>query len=294
MSSSEKPRQLASFDLGRLQEHSRSCSNATNEILRSHVRFALLMAERIDGASRPQSTLNYDSSETTRLANNIKASAESLSEYVTKMKDDLDSFMSDLEEVQVMLKKELLVQVAAKKEPSVPGAAKKESWLEWILGLLKSLFNAIVRFLRLATACIPIPTSLRSTEPRRRPVSALKQGAANICTANSGAFLEPMIPLCKSRSDRLLNAELQERKESESLESLILYFKKIVPREAKNAKKKLERFDVALDTMGLERHMKEGRRVILFGPDPAAVAKKWRDIAEKYQSMLPDNKGPTS
>jgi hypothetical protein len=183
MSSSEKPGQSASFDLERLKDHSKLCSNATNEILRSHARFAVLMAERIDDASRPQSTLNYDNSETTTLASNITASAESLSVYVSMMKDDLDSFVSDLEEVQVMLKKELSVQVTA----------KKESWLEWILGLLKSLFNAIVRFLRLATACIPIPTSLRSTEPRRRPVSALKQGAAKFCTVNSGAFLERII-----------------------------------------------------------------------------------------------------
>jgi hypothetical protein len=35
--------------------------------------------------------------------------------------------------------------------------------------------------------------------------------------------------------------------------------------------------------MGLERHMREGRRVTLFGPDPAAVAKKWRDAAEQYK-----------
>lgn len=190
MSSSEKPGQLASFDLERLQEHSKSCSNATNEILRSHVQFAFLMAKRIDDASKPRSTLNYDNSETTRLASNIKASAESLSEYVTKMKDDLDSFVSDLEEVQVMLEKELSVQVTAKKEPSVPGTAKEESWLEWMLRLLKSLFNAIFRFLRLATACIHIPAS---TEPRRRPVSTLKQGAAKFCTANSGAFSERII-----------------------------------------------------------------------------------------------------
>jgi hypothetical protein len=148
------------------------------------------MAERIDDASKPQSTLKYDNSETTRLASKIRASAESLSEYVTKMKDDLNSFVSDLEEVQVMLKK----------EPSVPVPAKKESWLEWILGLLKSLFNAIVRFLRLATACIPIPTFLHSAEPRRRPFSALKQGAAKFCTATSGAFLERIIlPLQEQR-----------------------------------------------------------------------------------------------
>jgi hypothetical protein len=41
--------------------------------------------------------------------------------------------------------------------------------------------------------------------------------------------------------------------------------------------------------MGLERQMRAGRRVTLYGPDPAAVAKEWRDLAKKYQSVLPDD-----
>ena len=73
---------------------------------------------------------------------------------------------------------------------------------------------------------------------------------------------------------------------SESLDSVILFLQKIVPREAKNAQKNLKRFDGALDIMGLERYMKEGGRVTLYGPDPAAVAKEWRDVAERYQSVF--------
>jgi hypothetical protein len=175
MSSSENPGKLPSFDLERLKENSELCSVATNEILRCHVRFAFLMAERIDDASKPQSSLNYDNSETTKLAIKIRTSADSLSEYVTKMKDDLDSFVSDLEEVQFTLKKELSAQVTA----------KKESWPAKILRLLKSLFKAIARLLRLATSCIPIFRP--SAEPERRPVSALEEGAAKFCTADSGA-----------------------------------------------------------------------------------------------------------
>jgi hypothetical protein len=38
--------------------------------------------------------------------------------------------------------------------------------------------------------------------------------------------------------------------------------------------------------MGLGSYMREGRRVILSGRDPA-VAKEWRDVAKKYQSVLP-------
>ena len=88
------------------------------------------------------------------------------------------------------------------------------------------------------------------------------------------------------------DAEPQEGKESESLDSVILFLKKIVPREARTAQKKLERFDEALNIMSLERHMREGRQVTLYGSDPAAVAKEWRDVAEQYQSVLPDDENP--
>jgi hypothetical protein len=83
------------------------------------------------------------------------------------------------------------------------------------------------------------------------------------------------------------DAEPQEGKEPESLDSVILFLKMIVPREARTAQDKLERFDEALDIMELERHMREGRRVTLYGPDPAAVAKEWRNVANQYQSVLP-------
>jgi hypothetical protein len=36
--------------------------------------------------------------------------------------------------------------------------------------------------------------------------------------------------------------------------------------------------------------MKWGQRVTLHGPDPAAVAKEWRDLAKQYQSAFePEN-----
>jgi hypothetical protein len=93
----------------------------------------------------------------------------------------------------------------------------------------------------------------------------------------------------KNRSDQLVDAETQEGDVRESLDSVILFLKRIVPREAQNAQKNLERFDETLDIMGLERHMRVGQRVTPGGPDPAAVAKKWRDVAELYQSVLPDD-----
>jgi hypothetical protein len=41
--------------------------------------------------------------------------------------------------------------------------------------------------------------------------------------------------------------------------------------------------------MELERHMRAGRRVTLYGPDPEAVAKEWRYVANQYQFVLPDD-----
>ena len=73
---------------------------------------------------------------------------------------------------------------------------------------------------------------------------------------------------------------------SDSLDSVILFLKEIVPNEAQNAQKKLERFDEALDTIGLERKMSTGRRVTPYGSDPATVAEEWRDVAKQYQSAL--------
>jgi hypothetical protein len=83
-------------------------------------------------------------------------------------------------------------------------------------------------------------------------------------------------------------------KESESIESVIVFLKDIVPRETQTAQKSLARFDEALFVMGLEARMKTGRRVALRGPNPylSAVAQEWRKIAKQYQSMIPDDEDP--
>jgi hypothetical protein len=229
------------------------------------------MAQRIDDASKSQYNLRYDYSETTRLANDISEASRSLSINVTKMKDNLSSFVSILEQVQVTVKKESLVESV-------------KNILRWIWGWLKSMFKAI--------AMVPAKISdlLHSAEPRRQiPLSTLEEGVAEFVPAGSGAFLEQSFP-CKDRSDRLFDAELQEGKESESLDSVILILKSIVPMEAQNAQKNLKRFDGALHIMGLESRMREGQRVTIYGPDPAlaAVAEEWRDVTTQYQSVLPD------
>ena len=180
MNSSEKPdereRQLR-FNLGLLREDAGRCSNMTNKILQYHVRFASLMAQRIDDASESQCDVRYDDSETTSLANDIGEVSRLLSINITDMMRNLDSFVTVLEEAQV----------AVKKEPS---------WAERILGWLKYLFQAITRIL--ATVCPPISALLhRSAEPKVQmsafALSTLGQAAAIFCTVDPGAFIEHII-----------------------------------------------------------------------------------------------------
>lgn len=73
---------------------------------------------------------------------------------------------------------------------------------------------------------------------------------------------------------------------------MLLFLKEIVPKEAQTAQKRLERFDKALLIMGLEAHMKTGRRVALRGQNPAAVAREWYDAVRQYKSVLPEDEGP--
>jgi len=180
MSSSKNPDErehLLRFYLGLLKEDSARCSNETNAILQYHVRFASLMAQRIDDASKSENNLKCDDSETTRLANVISEASLSLSINVAKMKDSLVSFVSILEELQVTVKR----------EPSLA---------EQILGWLKYLFKAIAGIL--ATVCPLISTLLlHSAYPKLRKsafvVSTLGEAAATFCTADPGAFLEHII-----------------------------------------------------------------------------------------------------
>ena len=141
---------------------------------------------------------------------------------------------------------------------------KGRSQEEQVLRSLKSLFKVIAI---LTTVSPPISALPPPAESRRQksmfPDSTLKEAAV-----------------------KFLNVEPQDGKEYESLDSVILFFKEIIPNEARNTQKKLERFDEALYIKGLESRMKAGVRVTLYGPDPAAVAEEWRGVAEKYQSAF--------
>jgi len=151
---------------------------------------------------------------------------------------------------------------------------KKKSAARRILGWLKYLFNALASIFALGSFVSPFLHSVAPGLSMVAPAaSALWKAAAAFCGAAS---------------------EIREGRESESIESVLLFLKDIVPKEAQTAQKSLARFDKALFVMGLEARMKTGRRVALRGPNPnlSAVAQEWRKIAKQYQSMLPDDEDP--
>jgi len=144
---------------------------------------------------------------------------------------------------------------------------KKSSMAKRILGWLKNLFNALANIFALGSLLSPFLHSIAPGISFIAPAaSTLWKAAAAFCDIRAG-------------------------KESETIESVILFLKDVVPKEAQTAQKSLARFDEALPVMGLEARMKTGRRVALCGPNPnlSAVAQEWRKIAKQYQSMIPDD-----
>jgi hypothetical protein len=151
---------------------------------------------------------------------------------------------------------------------------KESSKAKRIFGWLKHLFNGLANIFAHGSFVLPF---LDSVAPG---VSLIASGASVLCRA--AAFF------CGAAS------EARAGRESEGIESVILFLKDIVPKEAQTAQKSLARFDEALFVMGLEALMKTGRRVALRGPNPSlsAVAQEWRKIAKQYQSMVPDDEDP--
>jgi len=164
---------------------------------------------------------------------------------------------------------------------------KKKSTAQRVLGWLKYLFNALASIFALGTFVSPFLHTVAPGVSMISPAaSTLWKAAAAFCGMASGTSLEHRI-LVRVYSTR--NAETREGKESENVESVLLFLKETVPKEAQTAQKRLARFDEALFVMGLEARMKTGRRVTLRGPDPATVAQEWSNVAKQYQSMLPDD-----
>ena len=162
---------LLEFYLGLLREGAGECSKSTNAILQCHVQFANLMARRMEDASKSRlRALNRDELGTTTLADDINKASQELLLYVTRMKDNLSSFVSDLEKIEITVGKEQTFTVA-----------------EWIWGWLKSLFIMI------AWIFATPGTFIIRTAPAHSP---LRREATKFCGAAQalGAFLEHTIP----------------------------------------------------------------------------------------------------
>jgi len=233
------------------------------------------MARRIDGASKSWlKGLRYGT-DTTKLANDLARASRSLSRHVAQMQSDLAAFVAALEKAEVR---------------------KKPSMARHILRWLKDLFDALASIFALGSFVSPFLHSVAPGVGVIAPAaSALWKAAAAFCGVALGTFPLGMhnppiyVPGEERSSDRpLFYIEMHEGKECEGIESVLQFLKETVPKEAQTAQKRLARFDEALVVMGLEARMKTGRRVALRGPDSAAIAQEWTNVAKQYQSMLPD------
>ncbi|KAI0269545.1 hypothetical protein BGY98DRAFT_1190299 [Russula aff. rugulosa BPL654] len=191
----DKREKLLRFYLERLKKQATLCSNETDKILEYHVKFASLMAQRIDDASKSQCNVN-PGPEAMKLTEGINDASSSLSTNVAQMTYDLDSFVSALENAQVTV-------------------------AERILRWLKSLFKAIAAIF--TTLTLSGSSTVHHPDPKVR-------GRASAETALGQATSD----LCRAES------EPKEGKEFESLGSVILLLKEIVPNEARNAQQKLK------------------------------------------------------
>jgi len=136
-----------------------------------------------------------------------------------------------------------------------------------ILGWLKLLFNALAGIFALGSFITPV---LRPVVPG---VDLIAPAASVLCVAAA--------KLCEIATEQL------EAKEPQSIESVLLFLKKTIPKEAREAQRTLSEFDAALVLMQVEEHMKTSRLLALSHPDSAAIAQEWRDVARRYQSVLP-------
>ena len=161
----ERERDVRQY-IGWLTESARQCSEATDDILRCHAHFACLMAEQIDGASRSCPKGLDCGTDTRRLANVIAMASRSLSKSVVKMKSDLNSFVSYLENMQVK---------------------KEQSTAQWLFGWLKLFFNALAGIFALGTFIAPFLRPVAPGIDVIAPVaSALCMAAAELCKTAAG------------------------------------------------------------------------------------------------------------
>jgi prophage DNA circulation protein len=135
------------------------------------------MARRIDDASRLWlKGLKYGQ-DTTKIANDINKASRALSQHVTQMHENLKSFVSALEKMEVRKKSSIMARR--------------------ILGWLKLLFNALASLFALGSSLSPFLSSVVPGISLIAPAaSTLWNAVAAFCGEASGMF----------RSDTLFHA----------------------------------------------------------------------------------------
>ena len=106
------------------------CATETNDILQNHVRFANLMAQQINDASKPQNDSRYDRTmaEMARIAEETRAASSNLSANISRMNDELGTFVETLEGINIK----------TKKKESMP--RKILRWLSFLVTAIQAIF----------------------------------------------------------------------------------------------------------------------------------------------------------
>ena len=187
------------FYLDELRDDASRCSIAANSILQCHAQFAYLMARRMNDASKSWfKYLPCDDVVTTRLADDINNASRNLSFHVKRMKDNLSSFVSTLED-QTIENDGVGGGNADGDEDRKP--PKPQSW-----GFFISLTNAVTRIIAAIGNLITRLTRgdkrnanddhEQTAPPYSTQDSTLLRGAAKFREQAAGASLESKMP-CK-------------------------------------------------------------------------------------------------
>ena len=193
--------QTLRFYLDELRDDASLCSISANSILQCHAQFAYLMARRMNDASKSWfKYLPCDDVVTTRLADDINNASRNLSFHVKRMKDNLNSFVSTLED-QTIENVDGGGGGADGDSDGDPKPPKPQSW-----GFFISLTNAVTRIIAAIGNLITRLTSgdkrnadddhKQTAPPYSTQDSTLLRGAAKFRGQAPGASLESKIP-CK-------------------------------------------------------------------------------------------------
>ena len=192
--------QTLRFYLDELRDDASLCSIAANSILQCHAQFAYLMARRMNDASKSWfKYLPCDDVVTTRLADDINNASRNLSFHVKRMKDNLNSFVSTLEDQTIEN-----VDGGGDGDGDGDGDHKPPKPQSW--GFFISLTNAVTRIIAaLGNLIIRLTRGDKrnadddheqTAPPYSTQDSTLLRGAAKFRGQDAGASLESKMP-CK-------------------------------------------------------------------------------------------------